>query len=282
MLKIQKILTFVVVIVIFASCSEYQEVLNKGTAEEQYKAATQLFEEGKYNKAIALFEKVIPSYGRKPQMERIQYMVAMSNYNTKSYELAAYYFNRFISNYPNSSKIEEATFLTALCYYLDTPKFSRDQKDTQTALQSLQNFIDKYPNSDKIEEANKYFKDLTFRLEKKSFEVAKQYYHIEDYKAAIVAFDNFVSEHVGSPLKEDAYYYRFKAANDLAVNSILAKKEERLENAIASHAKFKKNFPDSDRMKELDKMLANLNKELESTKKLIQKLNENIITSNGL
>ncbi|MDJ0646953.1 MAG: outer membrane protein assembly factor BamD [Flavobacteriaceae bacterium] len=282
MLKIQRILLVVAAVLLLVSCSEYQEVLNKGTAEDQYKAATKLFEEGKYSKAIALFEKVIPSYGRRPQMERIQYMVAMSNYKTKSYELAAYYFNRFISNYPNSSKIEEATFLTAHSYYLDTPKYSRDQKDTQTALQSLQNFIDKYPSSDKIEEANKYFRDLTFRLERKSFEVAKQYYHIEDYKAAIVAFDNFVSEHVGSSLKEEALYYRFKASNDLAVNSILIKKEKRLEDAIAAHAKFKKNFPESKRTKELDRILASLNKQLDETKELIQKLKENTVTSNGL
>ena len=282
MLKIKRILIVAVSTFIITSCSEYQEVLNKGTAEQQYQATSKLYEEGKYNKAIALFEKVIPSYGRKPQMERIQYMVAMSNYRTKSYELAAYYFNRFISNYPNSSKIEEATFLTAHSYYLDTPKYSRDQKETQTALQSLQNFIDKYPDSDKIEEANKYFEDLTFRIEKKSFEVAKQYYHIEDYKAAIVAFDNFVSEHVGSSLKEEAMYYRFKASNDLAVNSIISKKQERLEDAIAYYAKFKKNFPESDRMKDLDKMLANLNDELATTKELIQKLKENTVTSNGL
>lgn len=282
MLKIQRLLIVAVALLLFSACSEYQEVLNKGTAEQQYKAATELFEEGKYAKAIALFEKVIPSYGRKPQMERIQYMVAMSNYRTKSYELAAYYFNRFMSNYPSSSKIEEVTFLTAHSYYLDTPKYSRDQKDTQTALQSLQNFIDKYPNSDKIEEANKYFEDLSFRLEKKSFEVAKQYYHIEDYKAAIVAFENFASEHVGSGLKEEALYYRFKASHDLAMNSILSKKEERLENAIAAHAKFEKNYPESSRMKELNKMLKDLNKETAATKELIQKLKENTITSNGL
>ncbi len=282
MLKNHRIFIAILSLVVFASCSEYQEVLNKGTAEQQYQAATKLFEEEKYSKAIALFEKVIPSYGRKPQMERIQYMVAMSYYKTKSYELAAYYFNRFITNYPNSSKIEEAAFLTAHSYYLDTPKYSRDQKETQTALQSLQNFIDKYPESEKIEETNAYFKDLTYRLEKKSFEVAKQYYHIEDYKAAIVAFDNFVIEHVGSPLKEEALYLRFKAAHDLAINSIFSKKEERLESAIGSHTRFFKNFPESERKKELDKMLGNLNKELEETKALVQKLKENTVTSNGL
>ncbi len=282
MLKIERILMLVMAVVVLSSCSEYQKVLNKGKSEDQYKMATSLFEEGKYNKAIVLFEKVIPAYTRKPQLERIQYMVAMANYNTKNYDLASYYFNRFMSNYPNSSKIEEASFLTAHSYFLSTPKYSRDQKDTQKALQALQNFIDKYPTSDRVEQANKHFEDLTFRLEKKSFEIAKQYYHIEDYKAAIVAFDNFVLDHIGSSYKEDALYYKFKASNDLAVKSVLIKKVERLEDAIAAHAKFKKSFPESDKMKEVDKLNDNLNKELTDTKELIQKLKNNTVTSNGL
>ena len=282
MLKIEKIVIVVMAVVLLSSCGEYQKVLNKGKAEDQYKMATSLFEEGKYNKAITLFEKIIPAYARKPQLERIQYMVAMANYNTKNYDLASYYFNRFISNYPNSSKIEEASYLVAHSYYLATPKYSRDQKDTQKALQALQNFIDKYPSSDKIESTNKYFEDLTHRLEKKSFEIAKQYYHIEDYKAAIMSFDNFVLDHIGSSYKEDALYYKFKAANDLAIKSVLSKKEKRLKVAIAAQAKFKKNFPDSEKMKEVTKLNDNLNKELIETKELIQKIKNNTVTSNGL
>ena len=78
-----------------SSCSEYQKVLNKGKVAEQYKMATEMYENQKFSKAIQLFEKITPSYRGKPQMERIQYMIAQSHYNTKQYSLAAYYFEKF-------------------------------------------------------------------------------------------------------------------------------------------------------------------------------------------
>jgi len=280
MLKFERIIILICIVATLSSCSEYQKVLNKGKVEEQYKMATELYEQGKYNKAIVLFEKVIPRYERKPQMQRIQYMTAESYYHSKDYDLAAYYFNRFIANYPNSSKIEEGAYLVAHSYYLGSPKFSRDQKDTQKALDAFQNYIDKYPTSERIEEANKLYNELAFRLEKKSFEIAKQFYHIEDYSAAIAAFENFLQEHIGSSLKEEALFLKFKASNDLAINSVLSKKEKRITDAFAVHGKFLKNYPDSDRLKEMSSIIESLNKELVETKQQIENFKNN--TNNGL
>ena len=86
------------------SCGEYQKVLNKGTVEDQYKMAVKMYESKKYGKALRLFEKVTPAYRGKPQMERVQFMVAQANFNEKNYSLAGYYFDRFVNNYPKSSK----------------------------------------------------------------------------------------------------------------------------------------------------------------------------------
>lgn len=247
-----------------SSCSEYQKVLNKGTVEKQYEMATKLYEEQKYNKAIQLFEKVTPSYRGKPQMERIQYMIAQAHYNTKQYTLAAYYFDKFVKNYPKSSKIEEGAYLSAHSYYLASPIFSLDQKDTYEAITALQNFIFKYPNSKNIDAANKYVSELTEKLETKSFEIAKQYYHTEDYIAAIVAFDNLLSDYLGTSYKEEALYLKFKASYELAINSFITKKEERINAAVKIHERFKRSFSSSDYLKETEKLLINLNKELTS------------------
>ncbi|MDP3314194.1 outer membrane protein assembly factor BamD [Lutibacter sp.] len=247
-----------------SSCSEYQKVLNKGPLEKQYEMATELYETQKYSKSIQLFEKITPSYRGKPQMERIQYMVAMAHYNTKQYTLAAYYFDKFVKNYPKSSKIEEAAYLSAHSYFLASPIFSLDQKDTNEAITALQNFIFKYPESDKVEEANKNIKELTFKLEKKSFEIAKQYYETKDYIAAIVGFDNLLTEFLGTSFREQALYLKFKASYELAVNSFFTKKESRLIDATKSHERFKRNFPNSEYLKETEKLLINLNEELNS------------------
>ena len=131
MFRMKNLLYFAFVGLLFTSCSEYQKVLNKGTVEQQYAMATKMYEAKKYNKALDLFEKVTPTYRGKPQMERIQFMVAQSNFNTKNYDLAGYYYNRFTQNYPKSSKKEEAAFLSAYSYKLASPAFSLDPIDHQ-------------------------------------------------------------------------------------------------------------------------------------------------------
>ncbi len=266
MQKIKKLLAAFLLIFLFSACGEYQKVLNKGKNVDRYKMAEEMYKKGEYKKAIPLFEKLMGPYAGKPQMERIQYMISKSYYENEEYSLASYYFTKFINNYPESSKVEEATILSAKSYYLGAPKYSLDQQDTQKALTAFQGFIDAYPNSEFAEEANKYYRELTNRLEKKSFEVAKQYYHMEHYQAAITAFDTFNEENLGSDYKEEALYYKFKASYDLGRKSILEKKEERILNAIGAYNKFSKAFPESKRLKEMNGDLKDLQKELVKTK----------------
>jgi len=272
MYKMKKFSVLLVLTILFSACSEYQKVLNKGTTEEQYKMATELYEDGSYNQSIQLFEKVIPKYQRKPQMERIQYMVADANFKIKSYDLASYYYNRFVGNYPNSSKIEEATYMIAYSNYLASPKSSLDQSDTQKALSAFQNFIDKFPDSDKTEEANKLYDELTKRLEKKYFDNAKLYYHTENFSAAIVAFDIFIEDNFGTDLKEEAMGYKFLSSYELGMRSIFDKKEKRLNDAITAYNRFKKSFNKSTKLEQFDGLFENLNKELILTKELQEKL----------
>jgi len=274
MRKMKNILFAFLVVTLLSSCSEYQKVLNKGLNADRYKMAVELYDKGDYNKALPLFEKLVGPYAGKPQMERIQYMTADSYYHEKDYTLSSYYFSKFIANYPQSSKVEEAAFLSAKSYYLGAPKYSLDQQDTYKALEEFQKYIDDYPSSELIEEANGYYKELTNRLEKKSFEVAKQYYHTENYYAAIIAFDSFNEEFLGSIYKEDALYYRFKANYDLGMKSILDKKEDRLLDAQAAYYKFQKSFPESKKMKELDDDLSQIEKELNKTREQLATISQ--------
>ena len=265
---------FVLSLVLLTSCGEYQKVLNRGSIEEQYKMAVKMYEAKKYSKALRLFEKVTPAYRTKPQMERIQYMVANSNFNEKNYSIAGYYFNRFSQNYPKSSKQEEADFLSALSYYKAAPVYSKDPTDTNKALESFQSFIDKYPDSPRLAEANKYYNELQFKLETKAFEIAKGYYitaqtDSRNYRAAITAFDNLITDYLGTRYKEEALYLRFKAAHDFAIKSTDRKKDERIKSAIKAYEKLERNFPESKFMSESKEMLAVLNKEQERIQQLI-------------
>ena len=70
----------------------------------------------------------------------------------------------------------------------------------------MQIFIDNYPNSEFLDEANSYVQELQTKLEKKDFEISKQYYTIRDYKAAIKSLDNFIGSYPGTPYREDALF----------------------------------------------------------------------------
>ena len=265
--------------VLLFSCGEYQKVLNKGTSEDQYKMAVKMYEGKNYGKALRLFEKITPSYRDKPQMERIQFMVAQSNFNEKNYSISGYYFDRFAKNYPKSSKKEEASFLAAYSFKLASPVFSLDPTDTNKALESFQSFINEYPDSDKIKEANKHYKELRYKLQKKYFEIAKTYYRtagydLRNYKAAIQAFDNLLSDYLGSEFKEEALYYRLKAAHDFVLKSTFRRKPERVKDAISAYEKLKRNYPESTFMEDAEKMLITLTAENIAAEDLIAKQKE--------
>ena len=266
MQKIKNLACLLMFSLVLFSCGEYQKVLNKGTTEEQYKMAVKLYESNKFSKALRLFEKITPTYRGKPQMERIQFMVAQSNFNEKNYSMSGYYFDRFAKNYPKSSKLEEAAFLSAYSYKLASPSFSLDPTDTNKALDAFQSFINTYPDSDKIEEANQHYKELRYKLQKKYFEIAKTYYRtaeydLRNYKAAIQAFDNLLADYLGSEFKEEALYYRLKAAHDFVLKSYDRRKPERIKDAIDAYDKLKRNYPESQFMEDSNIMLATLQKE---------------------
>lgn len=275
MQKFKSFFVFMMLGLLLSGCGEYHKVLNKGKNTEKYKLAVDMYEQGEYKRCIPLFEKLVGPYANKPQMERIQYMISDCYYQNENYSMAAYYFGKFITNYPESSKVEEAAYLAAKSHFLASPVYSRDQEDTYEALTSYQNFIDKYPNSELIEQANADYDLLNKRLEKKDYEIAWQYYHREQYSAAIMAFDIFNEDHLASEFKEKALYYRFLSSYHLGMKSIMGKKEERISDAILSQRKFQNAFPESEMIPETESMVRKLQEELLKTREQLTTISEN-------
>jgi len=263
----KKIVSLLLLVVLFSSCSEYQKALKSEDIAVKYDVSSRMYEKGKYEKAIRLFEQIAPSYKGKPQAEKLFYMYSQSLYKTNQFYLAGYQFENFSSSYPKSEKQEEASFLGAKCYSKLSPVYSLDQTDTDKALDKLQNFIDTYPNSTYLAEANAVVKELKFKIEKKAFENAKQYNTISDFKAAQIAFDNFISDFPGTIFKEDALYYRFDSAYQLAINSVPQKMEERLNSAKAAYNSLIKFSADSKHKAKADQMLAKIEKDLQQYSK---------------
>ncbi|WP_411894822.1 outer membrane protein assembly factor BamD [Winogradskyella sp. A2] len=235
----------VFIAILVTSCSDYQKMLKSESTAEKFKFATDLYEEGKYAKAYRLFEQILPAYRGKPQAEKLTFMHANCSYELKDYYISSYHFDKFVDIYPSSEKAEEAAFLAAKGYYHNSPIFTKEQKETVEAIEKLQLFINLYPTSGYVADANKLINELDFKLEKKAFEIAKQYNLITDYKASIKSFNNFLLEFPGTSLREDAMFYRFDSAYKLAALSIDRLKEGRVSDAVSYFNSLNKAYPES-------------------------------------
>lgn len=271
-----KFFYILLVFTVLSSCSEFQKAIKadgEGAIATKFKMGEELYKEGKFSKANRLFAQIVPNYRGKPQAEKLMYLYSSSFYQMGDYYVAGYQFERFASSYPKSEKVAEASFLSAKSAYKLSPVFSKDQTGTKEAIEKLQEFINLYPESTDVPEANNLVQELDFKLEKKAYQIAKQYNHISDFPASVRSFDNFIFEFPGSKLREDALFYRLDSAYRLAVNSVEVKKtqqkglvylkKERLESAKEYSDAFKKSYTDSKYIEDVDKMVSEINEELE-------------------
>lgn len=251
-----------IIAITFASCSEYQKVLAGDSTANKYAMADSLYTEGKYLKSVKLMEQIIPAYRGKPQGQKLMYLYANAYYNLEDYVLSGYQFERFTISYPKSDSVEVAAYKSARSYYELSPTYSLDQKETDKALEKLQGFINNYPESDKREDANAMVQELRTKIDRKAFETAQQYLHISDFKAAINAFDNFITNHPGSQFRKQAFYGRFAASYNLAINSLPSLREERLTASLGHYANFIKYYADSELSEDALKIKEDIDKRL--------------------
>ena len=263
-----RIVKYLLISVFVFSCNSYQKMLNSKENAPKLKAAQKYYENGEYRRANRLYEQIVPSYRGKPQAQRLVYFFANSHYQLGNYYLAAYQFETFVKSFPKSEKLDEVNFMIAKCYYMLSPIYSLDQENTNQAMEKLQIFIDNYPNSNYLSEANNFISELQVKLEKKDFEISKQYYTIRDYKAAISSLDNFISSFPGTPFRENALYYKFISQYEIATNSVPSKKLERLEGAKETYDAILRYYPETLFMEDISEKVQDINEQIKSINKI--------------
>lgn len=265
----RKIILLLSVVIVATSCSEYQKVLKSEDSGLKYTTAEKLYNEAKagegnqnskFKKALRLFDQIVPQYRGKPQGQKLVFLYADTYYELGDYYLAGYQFERFVETYPQSDKLEEAAFKGAKAFYFLSPRYDLDQTETHKAIAKLQGFINRFPESERLEEANELVTELRVKLEKKAYEIAKQYHHTENFKSAITAFNNFILEYPGSPFREKAFYYKFDSAFQYAINSYAYAMPERLNTARNFYQDYIRYFPEGEYVEEAEAAFTTINK----------------------
>lgn len=202
--------------------------------------------------------------------EDAAYFYAYCEFYLKDFAIARNLFQTFAEQFPNSTRAEEARFMGAKCSMQESPVFSLDQENTTKAIEALQLFINLYPHSARITECNKMMDILRGKLEAKSFENAKLYYTIGDFKPAVIALKNSQRDFPDSKFREETEFLIIKCNYLYAGGSILAKQEDRYNETVQSFESFKENFPKSVHMKEAEKIVSDSKRDIISVRKTLQ------------
>lgn len=264
MLKIKALFLFSFLLFLFG-CSKYQRLLKSDDYNAKYEAAINLYEKGKYERALPLLEELTPLFRGTDKAEKVYYYYCYTNYNLDFLYEAAYHFKSFSSTFPSSKHVEEALFMSGYCKYLLSPLPSLDPTDTYNAINELQLFANTYPEHKLLDSTNVLMDKLRSKLEDKSFNNAKQYYQIYDYKAALIALNNTLRDFPDTKYSEEIALLLIKSNYYLAVNSIKEKKLQRFNETIEAYLNFVDSYKESKYLKEAESLYT---KALEHKKKI--------------
>ena len=249
-LMMKKIFLSIMILMLMVSCSKYQKILKSTDLNFKFEKAVMYYEKEDFNRALPLLEELSTAFRGSAKAEEVNYYYAYCHYSLGEYLLASYLFDTYAKTYPNGKHTEECQYITAYCFYLESPIYKLDSKNTYKAINQLQLFTNLYPKSERVEQCNNLIDELREKLAKKAFFNAKQYVITEYHKSAIIALQNVLIDFPGSKYEQEIYFLIVESSFQLAKNSISTKKQERLENTIDAFHEFIEKYPESQFLKQ--------------------------------
>jgi outer membrane protein assembly factor BamD len=259
---------FILILGLFVafSCSKFRKIEKNPDWRVKYEAGLAYYAKKDYYRTSILFEQILPIVRGLPEAEKVQFYLAYCQYYEKLYLLAAEQFKSFYETYGRGTLSEEARFMYAYSLYKSSPGPSLDQTESIEAMTSMQDFLNRFPNSKFKDQALEVIYTVQVRLEKKGFENARQYAQMRQYKASIVALDNFQKNFPDSKYLEESYFLVVQSKFELARESVASKQRERYQDVLQSYRIFVDRFPDSKFLKEAERYYVNSNSILTTLK----------------
>jgi outer membrane protein assembly factor BamD len=283
-MKINQIYILVLFLLLaFSSCGKFYKLEKSTNWEELYEAANDYYDEGEYNKAIILYDKILPVIRGSEKAEMADFNYAYSHFRTKRYIEAAGYFNTFYQTYSRSPLAEEAYFMNAYSLYLDSPDFNLDQKSSRDAVNAIQLFINRFPQSDSYERAMTMIDDLQKRFEEKAYQESMLYLRLTEglfpgdfYRACIINFQNFSKDFPDSKYNEELAFRLVEVSLSYGSRSVFDKKEDRLKDVFNFADQFKRRYPESKYIGAIDPLIVKAEKELTAHLKVKKEYEESL------
>jgi outer membrane protein assembly factor BamD len=232
--------------ILLSACNkEYQRVQKSKDTELKYNFAMKMFEEGRYNRAIQIFEEIQPFMRGRENFPNMMYAMAQAYYRNRDFFMAGTVYKNYARLFPNSERAEEAFFMAAYCMMLDVPYYKLDQTSAHDAIRQFQLFINYYSASPKVQEANEHIDAMRLQLARKAFALANNYYRRSLYLSASISFNNVMRDFPETAFREEAMFMNVKSLFYYAHHSIRDRQVERFTNTVDAFEQLQRSYPES-------------------------------------
>jgi len=242
---------------LLAGCtSEFNRVYKSSDYNYKYEYAKQVFSEGSYSQASALLGDVALSLKGSESGQECLYLLGMSQYLMRDYDLAAETFKKYGTTYPRGFFAEKACFYVGQSLYESSPEPRLDQAPTIGALNAYQDFLDRYPESNLRRQATDRLYELQDKLILKELLTAQLYYDLGGYfgnctnggsnlEACIITAQNALKTYPFTDMRESFALLIMKSKYELAHQSVEERRMERYRDAEDECYGFLNEFPES-------------------------------------
>jgi len=239
---------------ILVSCDSYSRLLKSTDIPLKLSKAREYYHRGDYYRAQPLLEELNTLFRGSEVAGELQFMSAYTSYHERGYELASFQFQQLAASYTGSSRGEEAAFMHTYCLFLNSPDYALDQKNTESALESLQLYINKYPKSTHLADCHRFMDMLRGKLEKKALDRAMLFYKMEDHRAATALLKRTLADFPDIAQREYLLFLLTDSYHKLSVNSVPSKQAERCVATLQAADQLKDEFPESKYLISVEKM----------------------------
>jgi outer membrane protein assembly factor BamD len=242
----------------FSACANYNRILRSPDLELRWAYAQRFFEEGRYNRSIAILEDLVRFFVGTAHAEESLFLLAQSHYNSRNFMSAMQVFQRYYTTFPNGRFVESAMFYAAYGMYLASPDPRLDQTNTYLAIAGFQRFVDRFPDTERAQQAIYLMFELQEKLAYKELLAARLYLNLgnfmgNNYEAAVVTAREAMRNYPFSIHLEDLQMTILRARFQFAIGSAAHAQPERFRMVVDEYHNYRNMFPEGRFMTEAER-----------------------------
>ena len=183
-----------------AACHPDFQITQYPTNDKLYQAAAREFAAGRWDNAVAAFEKLTTDLpARDTLLPRAFWYLAKAHENRAEHVLAATSFSRLVESFPDDTLSDDAALAAAREYRKMWRKPALDPTYGETALATYNTLLGLYPTSPLIPEAKKELADLEDMFAQKNYISGMYYLRRGAYDSGIIYFKDILNKYAMTP-----------------------------------------------------------------------------------